>query len=140
MKKQILEIKVGRDAEGCYLSLRSEISLDVLALSPSDPAGAFSVAGVLCNKVRPEAVPAVPFTHRANPNAKLFVADVMNSSFLLARDIRNGVTFRLDGPVSVDKMKLFVAQMKQLARACYVEHLKPVNMVCTLTVSEQEIL
>lgn len=140
MGKQILEIKVGRDDGGCYLSLRSEVSWDAIAIAPSDPLQQHAIAGVLCRKIRVEAIPAVSFQHRAQSVAKLFVSDVMNTGFLLASDIRNGVTFRLDGPVSVDKMKLFVAQMKQLARAVYVEHLKPVNMVCTLTVSESEIL
>jgi len=139
--KQILEIKVGRDMGGCYLSLRSEIAWTAITQNPTDANATFLIAGVACHNLITASLPtSLPFVVRQGTTAKLFIQDGLNVSFLLAHDIRNGVMFRLDGPVSLDKMKLFTTQLRQFAKSVYVEHLKPVNMVCTLTVSEQEVI
>lgn len=138
MAKQILEIKVGRDATGCYVSLRSDVSWDSIMAADS---ATFLLGGIPVHRFATQfSIPHLPFRVREGTEAKLFVNGDLNVSFLLAHGLRDGVIFRLSGPVSLEKMKLYTTQMRQLAKAVYCEHLKPVSMVCTLTVTEQEIL
>lgn len=137
--KQLLEIKVGRDNAGAYLTLRSDFDFACIAdtASPST----YLCGGVEVRRQinHPLTGNHLPFSAKWNDTgAKLFRQETINLHFLAAKNIREGVTFRLEGPVTVDKMKLFTTQLREVVKRIYAEHLKPTSFAVTMTVSETE--
>jgi len=143
--KILLELKPGRDAQGGFLFIKSEYEWPAMRSSTGNMIVSVSggdLGGVpTFQQPTNSPVSGLPFQVGYNLNvAKLFVGDKLNVGFLAARDIRAGVTYRIEGVCSVDKMKLFTVQMREFAKKIYVEQMKPVSFRVTLTTSEEEII
>lgn len=134
----LLEMKVGRDANGAYLSIRSDV--DWTPLKDTTPTPAINLGGVDVTMIKLVQIPGLIVANDVS-NSKLFIGDSKpNVAFLGATKLKEGVTFRITGPVSLDRMKNYTTALRTYVRGLYAEHMKPIDVSCTVTVTETEKL
>lgn len=134
----LLEMKVGRDANGAYLSIRSDV--DWTPLKDTTPMPAINLGGVDVTMIKLVQIPGLIVANDVS-NSKLFIGDSKpNVAFLGATKLKEGVTFRITGPVSLDRMKNYTTALRTYVRGLYAEHMKPIDVSCTVTVTETEKL
>jgi hypothetical protein len=140
----LLEMKVGRDAQGAYLSIRSDVDWTPLKDTTPTPAinlgGVANLGGVDVTMIKLVQIPGMIVANDVS-NSKLFIGDSKpNVAFLGATKLKEGVTFRITGPVSLERMKNYTTALRTYVRGLYAEHMKPIDVSCTVTVTETEKL
>lgn len=131
--RKILRVRVSRSCEeGLIIFIQSSLNWSVFAKHPNNDEYEFQLGGVKCyvpKEMRLENVLGQFYTE----NVWEF-DDYPNLSLLLAKGIKEGVTFNFGIlAVSDEKIAAFINNLKLQAKMLYFTYLKPVDVEASFT-------
>lgn len=131
-KINVLEIEVNRSmSKGFQVFLKSTWDWSFLRRTP-DRTG--SIGGVVCYMPKSESLPGIEGFFAVGTDAYEHGENMPNLGLLLAKDLKQGVTFNFGQfPISEEKIESWGRQFQEIVRKIFLQYCKKVNIKYRVT-------
>ena len=139
--QKLLKMRVLRTDAGLEIEMQSDIEFAKFfkADTNNQRIGKFQFGGVTCAESRLGIRVHTGHNLVLNRNEQITYDGSLNFSFLMAQDLKKGVTFKFQNmPMSAEGLKEWAGTMKEVVKALYEDYLKPVDITVSVTAVVKE--
>ena len=139
--QKLLKMRVLRTDAGLEIEMQSDIEFAKFfkVADGAQRLGKFQFGGVTCIESRLGIRVHTGHNLVLNRNDQINYDGHVNFSFLMAQDLKEGVTFKFQNmPMSAEGLKEWAGTMKEVVKALYQDYLKPVDITVSLTAVVKE--
>ena len=132
--KKIAELKITRDSGGVNVFLKTNIDFSFLYYDPQE--GAYErFAGVECFRAKTDTINDIDGYFNARSRGLMY-SEIVNMTFLMAKELENGKTFKFKTPISTNTIKQFAICFKKSLTDLFIKYLKQINISIVITSEE----